>query len=57
MPNFSFTGNKKSIAGDLNILGKAGVNFFTQLKTITSKWKVDESDENVKLKLTFPTMN
>lgn len=26
LPMFSFTGNKKSILGDLNLYGKAGVN-------------------------------
>lgn len=39
LPMFSFTGNKKSIQGDLNFYGKAGVNFFTQLKTVTSAWR------------------
>ncbi|KAJ8769028.1 hypothetical protein K2173_024024 [Erythroxylum novogranatense] len=39
LPFFSFTGNKASFAGDLNFYGKAGVNFFTQLKTITQQWK------------------
>merc|ERR1712137_806394 len=30
LPMFSFTGNKKSIIGDLNFYGKAGVQFYTQ---------------------------
>lgn len=44
LPMFSFTGNKGSFRGDLNFYGKAGVHFYTQLKTVTSKWKttVDE---------------
>lgn len=41
LPNFSFTGNKASILGDLNFYGKAGIQFFTQWKTITSKWKIE----------------
>lgn len=41
LPMFSFTGNKGSIMGDLNFYGKAGVNFFTQLKTVTSAWRDD----------------
>jgi len=41
LPMFSFTGNKKSILGDLNFYGKAGVNFYTQLKTVTSAWRDD----------------
>lgn len=39
LPFFSFTGNKASIRGDLNFYGKAGVHFFTQLKTVTSNWQ------------------
>eukprot|EP00252_Welwitschia_mirabilis_P014846 TRINITY_DN32889_c0_g1_i1.p1 TRINITY_DN32889_c0_g1~~TRINITY_DN32889_c0_g1_i1.p1 ORF type:complete len:548 (+),score=123.83 TRINITY_DN32889_c0_g1_i1:252-1895(+) len=39
LPFFSFTGSKASFAGDLNFYGKAGVQFYTQIKTITSKWK------------------
>merc|ERR1719226_462086 len=41
LPMFSFTGNKKSILGDLNFYGKAGVNFYTQWKTVTSAWRAD----------------
>ncbi|GAB4838399.1 Methylmalonate-semialdehyde dehydrogenase [acylating], mitochondrial [Ancistrocladus abbreviatus] len=39
LPFFSFTGSKASFAGDLNFYGKAGVQFFTQLKTVTQQWK------------------
>ncbi|OMO85283.1 Methylmalonate-semialdehyde dehydrogenase [Corchorus capsularis] len=39
LPFFSFTGSKASFAGDLNFYGKAGVNFYTQIKTITQQWK------------------
>lgn len=39
IPMFSFTGNKKSFHGDLNFYGKNGVRFYTQLKTITARWK------------------
>jgi malonate-semialdehyde dehydrogenase (acetylating)/methylmalonate-semialdehyde dehydrogenase len=41
LPTFSFTGNKASIRGDLNFYGQAGINFFTQWKSITSTWKED----------------
>jgi malonate-semialdehyde dehydrogenase (acetylating)/methylmalonate-semialdehyde dehydrogenase len=53
LPMFSFTGSKKSFAGDLNFYGKAGVRFFTQWKTITSRWK--EDNEFTKLSTSFPT--
>ena len=53
LPMFSFTGNKKSIAGDLNFYGKAGMRFYTQWKTVTARWK--EENEFTKLSTTFPT--
>lgn len=40
LPMFSFTGNKKSIAGGgaSTFYGQPGISFYTQLKTVTSKW-------------------
>jgi malonate-semialdehyde dehydrogenase (acetylating)/methylmalonate-semialdehyde dehydrogenase len=43
LPMFSFTGNKNSFRGDLNFYGKAGVMFYTQMKTVTSRWREDAS--------------
>ena len=40
LPMFSFTGNKKSFLGDANFYGPGAVQFYTQIKTVTSKWKV-----------------
>lgn len=54
LPMFSFTGNKKSIAGGgaSTFYGKPGVNFYTQLKTVTSKWASrDMSLEKVELSM------
>ncbi|XP_078180943.1 aldehyde dehydrogenase 6B2 [Carex rostrata] len=48
LPFFSFTGSKASFAGDLNFYGKAGVQFFTQIKTITQQWK-DSPSQGVSL--------
>lgn len=41
LPMFSFTGNKKSIAGGgaSTFYGKPGINFYTQLKTVTALWQ------------------
>ena len=38
---FSFTGNKKSIAGGgaNTFYGKPGLQFYTQQKTVTSLWR------------------
>jgi len=47
LPMFSFTGNKKSIRGDLNFYGKAGLNFFTQWKTVTQAWRDDKYIEEL----------
>jgi len=55
LPMFSFTGNKDSIRGDLNFYGKAGMNFYTQQKTITASWAYKE--DQVKWGMTMPTMN
>ena len=43
LPMFSFTGNKASIRGDLNFYGSSGVQFYTQLKTVTSNWPYQDS--------------
>lgn len=43
LPHFSFTGNKASIVGPSNFYGKAGMNFYTQWKTITSNWAMPEN--------------
>jgi malonate-semialdehyde dehydrogenase (acetylating)/methylmalonate-semialdehyde dehydrogenase len=39
---FSFSGWRGSFSGDLHFYGKEGVQFYTQTKTITSKWSVDD---------------
>ncbi|KAI1436605.1 putative methylmalonate-semialdehyde dehydrogenase [Xylaria sp. CBS 124048] len=40
LPMFSFTGNKKSVAGGgaSTFYGRPGINFFTQQKTVTTLW-------------------
>ena len=45
LPMFSFTGNKKSIAGGgaSTFYGKPGINFYTQLKTVTSFWAAEDA--------------
>ncbi|KAJ5113637.1 Aldehyde/histidinol dehydrogenase [Penicillium angulare] len=46
LPMFSFTGNKKSIAGGgaNNFYGKPGLAFYTQQKTVTSLWRRENVD-------------
>lgn len=38
LPFFSFTGWRKSFFGDLHSYGKQGIRFYTETKTITSRW-------------------
>ncbi|KAM0511338.1 hypothetical protein ACHAPE_010004 [Trichoderma viride] len=41
LPMFSFTGNKKSVAGGgaNTFYGRPGINFYTQQKTVTALWQ------------------
>lgn len=45
LPMFSFTGNKKSIAGGgaNTFYGKPGILFYTQQKTVTSLWRAEDA--------------
>jgi len=43
VPFFSFTGSRGSKLGDLGPYGKQAVQFYTQTKTITSRWFDDEA--------------
>ncbi|KAK8181145.1 methylmalonate-semialdehyde dehydrogenase [Phyllosticta citribraziliensis] len=45
LPMFSFTGNKKSVAGGgaSTFYGKPGINFYTQTKTVTSLWRAEDA--------------
>lgn len=48
LPMFSFTGNKKSVAGGgaNNFYGLAGLHFYTQQKTVTSFWSGQDATSN-----------
>jgi malonate-semialdehyde dehydrogenase (acetylating)/methylmalonate-semialdehyde dehydrogenase len=52
---FSFTGNKASMWGTSNFYGKGAIQFNTQWKTVTARWKPDE-DEAQKMSTAMPTM-
>jgi len=47
LPFFSFTGSRKSFLGSTHFYGKMGVNFYTQTKTITSRWSLDTESTGV----------
>ncbi|KAJ6014474.1 Methylmalonate-semialdehyde dehydrogenase [Penicillium herquei] len=56
LPMFSFTGNKKSIAGGgaNTFYGKPGLQFYTQQKTVTSHWKSEDA-VSTKANVVMPT--
>lgn len=56
LPMFSFTGSRASIQGDMNFYGKSGIQFYTQIKTITSLWR-SEDVEHSKATVNMPTMH
>lgn len=61
LPFFSFTGSRGSIAGDVHFYGKQGVQFFTQIKTISSNWDgkamcTSSSNSSSKLSMAMPTL-
>jgi malonate-semialdehyde dehydrogenase (acetylating)/methylmalonate-semialdehyde dehydrogenase len=55
LPMFSFTGGRKSFWGDTNFYGRAGAQFFTQLKTVTALWRSEDSLDTSN-PLVMPTM-
>lgn len=58
LPMFSFTGNKKSVAGGgaNTFYGKSGINFYTQTKTVTSLWRGEDAVEG-RATTNMPTQN
>ncbi|KAL9011378.1 MAG: hypothetical protein Q9173_003762 [Seirophora scorigena] len=59
LPMFSFTGNKKSVAGGgaNTFYGKSGINFYTQTKTVTSLWRGEDAGVEVRARGEMPTQN
>jgi len=52
LPMMSFTGSRASFLGDTNFYGKQGLNFYTQMKTVTSMWR--EGDAGGAAALSMP---
>ena len=46
---FPFTGHKKSFFGDLHCLGKQAFKFFTETKTVTTRWFDEEEMKATKV--------
>lgn len=56
LPMFSFTGSRGSFRGDTNFYGKNGMNFYTQLKTVTSQWRQEDATP-MDVQMAMPTMS
>ncbi|XP_046366163.1 probable methylmalonate-semialdehyde dehydrogenase [acylating], mitochondrial [Haliotis rufescens] len=56
LPMFSFTGSRGSFRGDTNFYGKQGIQFYTQVKTITQLWKSDDAGVQKGSATTMPVM-
>jgi malonate-semialdehyde dehydrogenase (acetylating)/methylmalonate-semialdehyde dehydrogenase len=46
---FPFSGHKKSFSGDLHVMGRDGVLFYTETKAVTSFWFDEESMKGEKV--------
>lgn len=46
LPFSSFISAKPSFAGDVSFDGKAGIQFYTQVKTVTQQWRDLLSDDS-----------
>ncbi|XP_064622188.1 probable methylmalonate-semialdehyde/malonate-semialdehyde dehydrogenase [acylating], mitochondrial [Lineus longissimus] len=55
LPMFSFTGSRGSFRGDTNFYGKQGINFYTQVKTVTQMWREDDATDS-KAHVAMPVM-
>ncbi|XP_039247892.1 methylmalonate-semialdehyde/malonate-semialdehyde dehydrogenase [acylating], mitochondrial-like [Styela clava] len=55
LPMFSFTGSRASFRGDVNFYGKQGIQFYTQLKTVTQLWR-EEDVTHSKAAVAMPVM-
>jgi len=57
LPMFSFTGNRKSVAGGgaNTFYGKPGVMFYTQQKTVTASWKSSNVPDGGGASVNMPT--
>lgn len=55
LPFFSFTGSRHSIHGDLNFYGKTGVQFYTQIKTVTALWRHEDVPQTTGAAVNMPT--
>jgi len=46
---FGFTGHKQSFFGDLHVMGKDGISFYTESKTVTKTWFKEDGEIDTKV--------
>jgi len=54
---FPFSGHKKSFFGDLHCMGKDGVAFFTEAKSVTTRWFTEDDRKQTKVDTWEGTVN
>lgn len=54
---FPFSGHKRSFYGDLHCLGRDGLRFYTQIKTVTTKWVSPEESQEARVSTWEGTIN
>lgn len=54
---FPFSGHKQSFFGDLHVLGRDGLRFYTQVKTVTTKWVSPDESHAAKVSTWEGTIN
>jgi malonate-semialdehyde dehydrogenase (acetylating)/methylmalonate-semialdehyde dehydrogenase len=54
---FPFSGHKRSFYGDLYVLGRDGMRFYTQIKTVTTKWVSPAESHEAKVSTWEGTIN
>ncbi|KAK7104562.1 probable methylmalonate-semialdehyde/malonate-semialdehyde dehydrogenase [acylating], mitochondrial [Littorina saxatilis] len=56
LPMFSFTGSRGSFRGDTNFYGKQGIQFYTQVKTVTQMWRGEDAQLSTGSATAMPVM-
>jgi malonate-semialdehyde dehydrogenase (acetylating)/methylmalonate-semialdehyde dehydrogenase len=56
LPMFSWTGSRGSFRGSNHFYGRQGVDFFTQIKSVTTNWPETQVKAGTKASLEMPTL-
>ena len=56
LPMFSWTGSRGSFRGSSHFYGKQGVDFFTQIKSVTTSWPETMVKEGTKASTSMPIL-